>query len=303
MICELHDRDVMKRHAELVGRVWRHAIAWSSAALAMLITFNPVPLNAQSAASGPNILQGVRIEQKLNQQVPLDLPFYDENGKAVKLGDYFGQKPVVLSLVYYECPMLCTEVLNGMLHTFRALKFNIGDQFNVVTVSFNPLEKPGLAMAKKRVYVGLYGRPGASEGWHFLTGDEPAIEQLARAVGFHYKYDPTTGQYAHATGIMVLTPDGRISKYFYGIEYKEIDLRLGLMEAANRRIGSPVDEVLLFCCQYDPMTGKYGLVISRVIKVAGSATVLCLGIFIFILFRFERRRMRQQGLAPGAGKG
>ncbi len=276
---------------------------WPALVVVAAILSMTVPMRAQNTAAQPSILRGVRIEQRLNNQAPLNLPFYDENGKVVRLGDYFGQKPVILSLVYYECPMLCTEVLNGLLHTLMAMKFNVGDQFNVVTVSFNPREKPWLAMAKKRIYIGLYDRPGAENGWHFLTGDESSIKQLADAVGFRYKYDPQTDQYVHATGIMVLTPDGRVSKYYYGIAYKEIDVRLGLIQAASRKIGSPVDEILLFCCQYDPLTGKYGLAIARVIKVAGSVTVLFLGILIFILFRFERRRAREQKAASGAGNG
>jgi protein SCO1/2 len=227
----------------------------------------------------------VGIDQKLNQQIPLDLEFYDETGKAVRLGDYFGQKPVILSLVYYDCPMLCTMVLNGLLESLKQLKFNVGDQFNVVTVSFDPTEKPSLAAAKKAVYVGLYGRPGAAENWHFLTGGEKMIRQLTQAVGFRYNYDLPTKQYVHATGIMVLTPQGRLARYFYGIKYPAGNLRLGLVEASQGKIGSPVDEILLYCCQYDPQTGKYSLIISRAIKISAGVTVVCLGTMILVLFR------------------
>ncbi len=236
----------------------------------------------------PQLLRDVGIDQKLNAQVPVDLTFRDETGRAVHLAEYFGEKPVVLALVYYECPMLCTQVLNGLLRSFQSLKFDVGKQFNVVTVSINPREKPDLAKAKQDVYVGLYGRGGAAQGWHFLTGDESQIQRLAQAVGYRYAYDPQTGQYAHASGIMVLTPQGRVSKYFYGIQYAPRDLRLGLVEASANKIGSPSDELLLFCYHYDPTTGKYGLVISNVLKLASLATVLVLGILMLVMFRRER---------------
>jgi len=253
----------------------------------VLAVYGVTPLRAQNSQSSsvrPPILRNVGIDQKLNQQIPLDLEFHDETGKAVRLGEYFGQKPIILSLVYYDCPMLCTMVLNGLLESLKQLKFNVGDQFNVVTVSFDPTEKPSLAAAKKAIYVGLYGRPGASENWHFLTGNEKAIQQLTQAVGFRYNYDPPTKQYVHATGIMVLTPEGRLARYFYGIKYPAGNLRLGLVEASRGEIGSPVDQILLYCCQYDPQTGKYSLIISRAIKIAGGVTVLCLGMMILVLF-------------------
>ncbi len=236
----------------------------------------------------PQLLRDVGIDQKLNGQVPLDLTFRDETGRTVQLTEYFGQEPVVLALVYYECPMLCTQVLNGLLRSFQSLKFDVGKQFNVITVSINPREKPELAKAKQDVYVGLYGRDGAARGWHFLTGDESQIQRLAQAVGYRYVYDPQTDQYAHASGIMVLTPQGRVSKYFYGIQYAPRDLRLGLVEASANKIGSPSDELLLFCYHYDPTTGKYGLVISNVLKLASLATVLALGVLMLVMSRRER---------------
>jgi len=235
----------------------------------------------------PPLLRGVGIDQRLDQPVPLDLQFRDETGKTVELRDYFGKKPVVLALVYYHCPMLCTMVLNGLLESLKQLKFDVGDQFNVVTVSFDPSERPELARAKKAVYVGLYGRPGAAEGWHFLTGDEASIRQLIQAVGFHFTAIPQSDQFAHATGIMVLTPEGKLSRYFYGIQYPPRDLRLALVEAAANRIGSPVDQLVLFCCQYDPATGKYGVIISRIIQLAGAITILVVGTMILVLFRRE----------------
>lgn len=246
------------------------------------------PARAQSASQKPRLLRDVGIDQKLNEQVPLDLVFREENGQAVELRQYFGAKPVILSLVYYDCPMLCTQVLNGLLRSLRNLNLDIGRNFNVVTVSFDPREKPAEAARKKELYAGLYSRPGGSSGWHFLTGDEPSIRSLTQAVGFRYAYDAESGQFAHATGVMVLTPEGRISRYFYGIEYPSRDLRLGLVEASREKIGSPVDQILLYCYHYDPATGKYGLVILNVVRAAGVATVLLLGTGIWLLFRRER---------------
>lgn len=231
----------------------------------------------------PSILRDVGIDQKLNSQIPLDLIFRDENGNAVRLGEYFGHKPVILVLAYYDCPMLCTLVLNGLVHSLKEIKFNVGQQFEVVTVSFDPSEKPSLAAAKKAIYVSLYDRAGAAEGWHFLTGEETSIDQLTHAVGFHYNYDPQTQQYIHATGIMVLTPDGRLARYFYGVRYPSGNLRLGLVEASQGKIGSPVDGVLLYCSQYDPATGKYSVIISRVLKIAAVMTILSLGSLVLAM--------------------
>jgi protein SCO1 len=235
----------------------------------------------------PSLLKEVGVDQKLNQQIPLDLTFRDEHGRAVQLREYFGQKPVIISLVYYNCPMLCTQVLNGMGSSLKLLPMDIGKQFNVVTVSIDPTERPVLAEAKQALYTGIYNRPGAAAGWHFLTGDEPQIRQLADALGFRYAYDADSKQYAHASAIMLLTPDGKISRYFYGIQYASRDLRLGLVEASQGKIGTPVDQVLLFCYHYDPVTGKYGLLISRVIQAAGALTVLAIGILVLLLFRGE----------------
>jgi len=236
----------------------------------------------------PPLLQGIGIDQKLNEQVPLDVHFRDEFGKTVRLGDYFGKKPVILSLVYFDCPMLCTMAENGLLHSLQEVKFTVGHEFDVLTVSFDPHDTVELAAAKKAVYVGLYGRKGADAGWHFLTGDEAEIQQLTRAVGFRYRYDPQAKQFVHATGIMLLTPQGRVARYFYGIYYPSRDLRLGLVEASANKIGSPVDEVLLFCCRYDPSTGKYGVIISRIIQISGLMTILFVGGVILMLSRSRR---------------
>jgi protein SCO1/2 len=235
----------------------------------------------------PELLKEVGVDQKLNQQVPLDLMFRDEHGNPVELGQYFGTKPVVLTLVYYNCPMLCTQVLNGLDRSIEGIPLDLGKDFDIVTVSIDPTDRPVLAEAKQAVYTGMYHRPGTAQGWHFLTGDEPQIKQLADSVGFRYAYDPDSKQYAHASAIMVLTPEGKISRYFYGVTYPARDMRLGLVEASAGKIGSPVDQVLLFCYHYDPHTGKYGLLVSRVIQLAGLATVLIGGIFLIVLFRGE----------------
>src|ERR1019366_9141513 len=242
-----------------------------------------------NASVTPPQLRGVGIDQRLNNQVPLNLKFRDETGQTVTLGSYFGKKPVILSLVYYTCPMLCTMAENGLLNALRDVKFNIGEQYEVVTVSIDPTEKPDMAMGKKAVYVGLYGRPAAKHGWHFLVGDEPSIHALAQAVGFHYNYIPETKQFAHATGIIVLTSQGKVSRYFYGIQYPSRDIRLALVEASDEKIGNPVDAVLLYCCQYDPHTGKYGMVVAHILKIAGAITLLCLGTMLFALSRGGRR--------------
>src|SRR5262245_58662704 len=212
----------------------------------------------------PAALKDVGIDQKLNQELPLELIFRDENGAPVKLGQYFGRKPVVLSLVYYSCPMLCTQILNGMVTSFRALPFQVGKEFDVVTVSFDPREGASLASEKKKTYVGYLraeAQKNADTGWHFLTGDESSIKQLADAVGFRYHFDDATNQFAHASAIMVATPQGKLSHYFYGIEYSARDLRLALVQSSENKIGSPVDQLLLYCYHYDPATGKYGAVV------------------------------------------
>jgi protein SCO1/2 len=241
----------------------------------------------------PDLLKDVGIEQKLNGQVPLDLTFKDEQGKQVKLKDYFHGKPVVLSLVYYECPMLCNQVLNGLTSSLKVLTFDIGQDFDVITVSFNPRDEPKTAAEKKATYTRWYNRPGAEDGWHFLTGYPSEIDTLTKSVGFRYAYDPVTGQYAHASGIMLLTPDGKISRYLYGIEYMPTDLRLGLVEASENKIGSPVDQVLLFCYHYDPTTGKYTVATMNSLRVGAILTIIGL---IALVVVFKRRS--EKGLWP-----
>ncbi|HEY3245877.1 MAG TPA: SCO family protein [Phycisphaerae bacterium] len=246
------------------------------------------------------LMRDVRIDQQLDAQVPLDLEFRDESGATVKLSDCVNHKPVILTLNYYRCPMLCTLILNGLLNALRTLAFDVGNQFNVVTVSIDPREEPPLAHAKRQQYLRQYGRAGAETGWHFLTGSEDSIRRLADAVGFRYAYDAKSGQFAHASGIMVLTPAGRVSRYFYGIEYAPRDLRLALVEASNYRIGSRVDQLLLLCYHYDPATGKYGLAIIRLLQFGGAATVAGLGLLIVLLLRRERRARTAHPHRPAA---
>jgi protein SCO1/2 len=233
----------------------------------------------------PPGLKNVGIEQHLNEQIPPDLTFRDETGKPVRLGDYFGKKPMILNLVYYQCPMLCGEVLAGLESALRVLKFDVGKEFDVLTVSFDPRETPEMAAAKKAQFLKRYGRPSAAQGWHFLTGPQESIDALTKAAGFQYQYDSKTSQFAHATAIMVLTPDGKIAQYFYGVEYVPKDLRLGLIQASENKIGNLVDQVLLYCYHYDPETGKYGAVVMRIVRLAGLATVLTLGLFLLVMFR------------------
>ena len=241
----------------------------------------------------PGALQGVGIDQKLNARVPLDLVFRDEAGRPVPLSTFFqGGKPVILALVYYRCPMLCTQILNGLESALKAVSLNPGRDFEIVSVSFDPKDTPETAGAKKQMYLKRYGRPGTANGWHFLTGDEANIKALTDAVGFHYKYDPATEQFAHASGVMLATPDGRLSKYFYGVEYAPRDLRLGLVEASLNKIGSPVDQILLFCYHYDPATGKYGAVVINLVRAAGAGFVLICGTFLAVVFRRELRPKR-----------
>lgn len=264
------------------------ALAFPPAASAQLS--DPI----QNIGVRPELLKDVGVDQRLNESIPLGLQFNDEKGKPVELRQFFGSKPVILSLVYYNCPMLCTQVLNGLERSLKDVSLSLGKDYTVVTVSIDPTERPVLASAKQQLYAGMYGRPGGAQGWHFLTGDEPQIKQLASAVGFRYAYDPDSKQFAHASVIMLLTPEGRISRYFYGITYPSRDLRLGLDDASEGKIGSPVDAVLLFCYHYDPATGKYGVVISHVIQLLGGLTILVVGGLILLLSRREHYAMPEK---------
>ena len=228
--------------------------------------------------------------------MPLDLEFRDEAGRTVRLKEYFGRRPVILSLVYFSCENLCPLVLEGLVKSLRPLAFNIGDQFDVITLSFDSRDTPALAAAKKSAAIKQYSRPGAADGWHFLTGDETAIRRLTEAVGFRYAYESDKEErFGHAAGIILLTPAGNVARYFYGIEFSPRDLRLGLIEASANKIGSPIDQLLLFCYHYDPATGKYSLLITNIIRLAAAATVLALATFIVLMLRRERNRR----LLPG----
>jgi protein SCO1 len=237
------------------------------------------------ASVKPPGLQHVGIEQRLNEQIPLDLTFRDEAGKTVRLGDYFGKKPVVLNFVYYRCPMLCPELLIGLQSALRMLKFDVGKEFDVITVSFDPNDTPEIAAAKKAEVLARYKRPGAENGWHFLTGSQESIAALTQAAGFEYEFDKTTGQFAHSTAIMVVTPTGKLAQYYYGVDFPPNDLRLALIQASNNKIGNLADAVLLYCFHYDPATGRYSAIISRIIQLAGGFTILSLGILLLVLLR------------------
>lgn len=235
----------------------------------------------------PSQLQEVGIEQKLNEQLPLDTKFVDENNQEVELKKYFNGKPVVIALVYYECPMLCNEVLNGLTRTLKPLSLVAGKEFEVVAISFNAKETPELARAKKETYLANYGRENAEKGWHFLTGSQESIDKVTNAVGFKYRWDEATKQFAHAGGIQVATAEGKLARYFYGIDYAPKEVQFGLMEASKDRIGTPVDQLMLYCFHYDPSTAKYGLAVMRVMRLGGLVTILGLVGMLLILWKYK----------------
>ncbi len=245
----------------------------------------------------PPGLEGVGIEQRLNEQLPLNLTFKDEQGKTVMLGDYFQKgRPVILNLVYYQCPMLCTEVLNGLTAALKVMRFVPGKEFEVVTLSIDPRETPQLAANKKEMYLKKLGNAEAGKGWHFLTGEQPQIAALAEAAGWRYRYDPKLDQFAHAAGILLITPEGKIAQYYYGVEYSPKDMRLGIVEASQNKIGSLADQVLLYCYHYDPSTGRYGATITNIMRLGGVTTVVVLGSFLLVLFRKEKH---EQSIGTG----
>jgi protein SCO1/2 len=237
----------------------------------------------------PLPLRGVGIDQRLDSQLPLNTEFRDETGRTVKLGEYFGNRPVILALVYYQCPMLCTQILNGLVRSLKVVSFNPGQEFEVVAVSFDARDTPELAREKKAMYVKHYGRPETAAGWHFLTGDLASIKAITQAVGFHYNWDAHTNQFAHASAVYVTTPEGKLSKYFYGVEYAPKDLRLGLVEASRNKIGTPVDQILLFCYHYDALTGKYTPIAFGILRLAGAATIFLLGGFVVLMLRRDSK--------------
>ena len=290
----------------------RFNITLALAILAASTAFAQSPSSFQDKTTGPASqvnpadLSNVGIDQRLNQQVPLDLEFKDETGKTVKLGDYFQSgRPVLLNLVYYTCPMLCGEELAGEASALSMLKFTPGKDYEVVSVSFNPDETPKDAAEKKQIYVARMNEhldPKTNgEGWHFLTGQQPQIKQLADAAGFRYRRDPRTKQFIHTAGIMVVTPTGKLAQYYYGVEYSPKDLRLGLIEASHDKIGNLVDEVILYCYHYDPNTGRYGAVVANIMRLAGAATMLILGGFLIVMIRRDKSGSPRDKVADSHG--
>jgi protein SCO1/2 len=255
------------------------------------------------ASSVPAPLREIGFDQHLDQPLPLDVVFNDESGRRVRLAEFFGTRPVVLVFAYFDCPMLCTQVINGLLTALSVLALEPGKDFEILTVSFNPRDTPASAAAKKRVALERYQRPGGSAAWHFLTGDQPSIDRLTRAAGFRYVWDAATGQFAHPTGIMVTTPDGRLARYLFGIEYGPRDLRFALVDASAGKVGNPVDILLLSCYHYDPLTGRYGLVIMRLLRVVAAASALTLASLIVVMLRQERQPGRRRGDPGGCQPG
>jgi protein SCO1/2 len=256
----------------------------------VLVLVLALVLDAVAAPLATTPAPDVGVDQKLGAEVPLDARFVTDEGAAVALRDVLGKRPVILALVYYRCPMLCNLVLNGIEEAARTLRFDAGKEFDIVAVSIDPAEDTDVAATKKHSYVKHYGRPGTDGGWRFLTGKKPAIDALASAVGFRYAWDAASGQYAHGSAIMILTPGGKVSRYFYGVEYSARDVRLGLVEASEGKIGTLADRIVLLCFQYDPMSGKYGFVVMSAVRIGGAITAIALAAFIFINVRRDRRR-------------
>ena len=279
--------------------------SFRNAALMMSLVLMSVVVSAQGNGPGlrpepglpsqqtPSPLTNVSFEQRLNEQLPLALPFRNEAGQTVKLGDYFGHKPVILTFVYYECPMLCTEVLNGLESSLRVLNETIGKEFDVVTVSFDPRETSVLAAGKKKAYLERYKRPEAEQGWHFLTGDQASIDALTKAAGFNFSWDEASHQFAHASGIVVTTPTGKVSRYFMGIEHSPRDVKFALIESSNEKIGTLAERLLLYCYHYDPAKGNYGFVAMRAVRIGGAVTILALVGFVFVSIRRDQKAIGQ----------
>jgi protein SCO1 len=261
-------------------------LAAAAAAQSNVPGVNPKP--GVPSSQMPSVLSKVTFEQHLNEQLPLDLPFRDEDGRPVRLGDYFGQRPVVLAFVYYECPMLCTQVLNGLTTSLTVLEETVGREFDVVAVSFDARETPALASGKKKSHLDRYKRPESAAGWHFLTGEESSIKALTAAAGFHYVWDDKTQQFAHPSGIIVATPEGKLSRYFFGIEYASRDVKFALVESSAGRIGNAIDQLLLYCYHYDPATGSYGFVAMGAVRVAGALTLVALVGFVIVSIAKEQ---------------
>ncbi len=282
----------MKGFVPAVAAIAAAAAMFIAAPASAQMTGTPTPgyLSAPGVSSTtmPTALREIGFDQNIDQKLPLDATFRDETGQTVTLGSYYGKRPVLLAFIYYECPMLCTQVLNAMTATISTMSLTAGKDFELVLVGIDPRETPAQAAAKKTEYLRRYKREGAEAGWHFLTGDEPEIKRVAKAAGFRYAWDEQTQQYAHPTGIIVTTTDGRLARYLFGIEYGPRDLNLSLVEASEGKVGSFADQLLLYCYHYDPMTGRYGIYVMRTLRVAGVATVLLIGTFIVVMVRREK---------------
>jgi protein SCO1/2 len=282
-----------------------YLVIWRAVLLAGVMAVGAGVVSAQTGAQGlrpeagapsgqvPGVLATVAFEQRLDQPLPLDLEFRNEDGRPVRLGEYFGSRPVILTFVYYECPMLCTQVLNGLESALRVMDERVGREFDVVTVSFDPRETPVLAAAKKKAYLDRYQRPGADGGWHFLTGSQASIDALTKAAGFSYVWDEASQQFAHPSGVVVATAQGRLSRYFFGIEYAPRDLKFALIESSFERIGSLADRLLLYCYHYDAGRGTYGFVAMRAVRIGGAVTLLALVGFVFVSIRRDRQATGQ----------
>jgi protein SCO1 len=296
----------MFRQVQIGGRARRAVSALAGLLASGLLLAVPLASLAQVSSYGDKqmgevavdhpspILEKVYVHQRLNAQVPFDATFRDENGATVKLGDYFGKRPVILAIVYYSCPMLCSEELNGLVGALEMVKFRPGKDFDVVAVSIDPTEQPELAAKKKAMYVKRYGHPETADGWHFLTGKQPDINALAQAAGFGYARVPgpdgSLSQFAHASSIQIVTPEGKLAQYYMGVEYSPKDLQLGLVEASHNKIGSTVDNILTYCYRYDPELNKHSLVVARVVQLGGVITMLGLGGFMVVNFRRDLKR-------------
>jgi protein SCO1/2 len=290
-----------------VTRVWLLAAAGVAAAMlarpaAAQMTGAPAPGYRQPpglpASTMPAPLREIGFDQNLNQMIPLDTMLIDDRGNAVALGTFFGSKPVVLTFVYYDCPMLCSQVLNALSSTLNMLSLDAGQDFDVVAVSFDTRETPAQAAARKASVLERYDRAGGAAGWHFLTGSEESIARLTKAAGFRYVWDEETRQFAHPTGIIVLTPDGRLARYLFGIDYGPRDVRLALVEASEGSIGSAVDSLVLFCYHYNPMIGRYGFLVMRALRVAGAVTAFAIAAFVLVMVRNERRTTPAERRTP-----
>ena len=269
-------------------------------AAAQVSSYGDKETGANTGDQLPSVLQKVAVTQRLNQQLPMDAQFVDDTGKTVRLGDYFGKRPAILSLVYYNCPLLCSEEMDGLAGALEMVKLTPGKDFDIVLISIDPKETPQLAAQKKAFYVKRYGRPETANGWHFLTGQKPAIDAVSAATGFGYillpGVDGKPDQFAHASAIELATTDGRLAQYYLGVEYSPKDILLGLVEASGNKIGSPVANILTYCYHYDPQTNKHSLIVARVVQVGGMMTVVSLGSFMFVMFRRDLRLGRNHDL-------